>query len=72
MRRELERTHQSTDEFMSDYCDAQFFKSHPIFSKHPTALQFILNYDDIEVANPLGAKAGNHKLGIVQNLPALL
>ena len=33
------------------------------FSNHPTALQFILYYDDIEVCNPLGSSAGIHKLG---------
>lgn len=34
-----------------------------MFSAHPLALQFVIYYDDIEVANPLGAKAGFHKLG---------
>ena len=34
-----------------------------IFSTHSDALQLILYYDDIEVANPLGSRAGNHKLG---------
>jgi len=48
---------------MMDFCDGEFFKQHPVFRKHPTALQIIIYYDDIEVANPLGSKAGTHKLG---------
>ena len=50
---------------MRDFCDGEFFKQHPIFSHHKNALQIILYYDDIEVANPLGSRAGNHKLGKV-------
>ena len=41
------------------------FRNHWAFSKYPDALQFIMYYDEIEVANPLGAKAGKHKLGMV-------
>ena len=64
VRQELFQQHSSTDGVMRDFCDAYHVKSHPIFSSHQNALQFILFYDDIEVANPLGAKAGVHKLGI--------
>ena len=46
---------------MRDLCDGFFYKEHPIFKADPLALQVILYYD-IEVANPLGAKAGYHKL----------
>ena len=53
----------STDATKRDFCDGEFFHSHPIFSVHRNALQFVLYYDDIEVANPLGSRAGNHKLG---------
>ena len=56
-------SHHSTDGVLRDYCDPNFIKAHPVFTTHPDALQFILFYDDIEVANPLGAKAGLHKLG---------
>ena len=48
---------------MKDFRDGSFHREHPVFSSHPQALQVIIYYDDIEVANPLGAKAGNHKLG---------
>lgn len=63
MRQEVSELHQSANGSMYDFCDGVFFKSHPIFKEHPKALQFVLYYDDIEVANPLGSKAGVHKLG---------
>ena len=63
VRQEVCCSHHSTDGVLQDFCDANFIKAHPVFTTHPDALQFILFYDDIEVANPLGAKAGLHKLG---------
>ena len=63
VRQEVCCSHHSTDGVLRDFCDAHFIKAHPVFTTHPDALQFILFYDDIEVANPLGAKAGLHKLG---------
>jgi len=48
---------------MRDFCDAQLINESEVFKKDPTALQLIMFYDEIEVANPLGAKAGIHKLG---------
>ena len=45
---------------MRDFCDAQLTRESEIFKNYPTALQLIMHYDDIEVANP---KAGIHKLG---------
>ena len=49
---------------MRDFCDGQFVKNHKEFTSHQNAFQFIIYYDDIEVANPLGAKAGKHNLGM--------
>ncbi len=34
-----------------------------MFSQQINSLQFVIYYDDIEVANPLGSRAGVHKLG---------
>lgn len=51
--------HMSTDNIKRDFCDGEFFRSHPIFSVHHNALQFLLYHDDVEVANPLGSRAGN-------------
>lgn len=51
---------------MQDFCDGEQFNPgrHPLFSVNHKALQILLYYDDFEVANPLGAKATVHKLGI--------
>uniref|UniRef100_A0A1X7U0U5 Uncharacterized protein n=1 Tax=Amphimedon queenslandica TaxID=400682 RepID=A0A1X7U0U5_AMPQE len=63
VREQLEYSHQATDGIKRDFCDGEYFKTHPVFSRHENAIQFILYFDEIEVANPLGSKAGNHKLG---------
>lgn len=34
--------HQSTNGQIKDFCDGQLFKSHPLFSTDPTALQLML------------------------------
>jgi len=60
VKQEVFSLHCSRDGIMRDFCDAYFVKSHPILSAYPNALQFILYYDDIKIANP---KAGAHKLG---------
>jgi hypothetical protein len=51
---------------MYDLCDGELFSTghHPLFSMNHKAIQLLLYYDDFEVANPLGAKATIHKLGI--------
>ena len=64
VRNEIQKPHSRDDGMMMDFCDAHHVKNHKVFSSYPNALQFILYYDDIEVANPLGAKAGIHKLGM--------
>ena len=46
-----------------------FFESHPVFNSQNLALQLILYYDDIETGNPLGSRAGHHKLGNSLKLP---
>ena len=51
VRQEVCCSHHSTDGVLRDFCDANFVKAHPVFKTHPNALQFILFYDDIEVAN---------------------
>ena len=53
VREEVCCSHHSTDGVLRDFCDANFIKAHPVFTTHPDALQFILFYDDIKVANPL-------------------
>jgi hypothetical protein len=62
-RREILTSHKSDDGIKRDFCDGDFFNHHPIFTTSSNVLQFVLYYDDIEVANALGSRAGNHKLG---------
>ena len=47
---------------ISDYRNGSKFKTHPIYSKYPDALQIFFYYDDLETCNPLGSKAKIHKL----------
>ena len=63
MLREIRHPHESYDGVMRDFCDGEFVKTHPVLRRHRNALQILFYHDDIEVANPLGAKAGLHKLG---------
>lgn len=44
--------------------DGLLFQKCAFLKQHPNALQFILYYDELEVCNPLGSKAGNQKLGM--------
>ena len=57
------RVHQ--DGFIEDFCDGSRFKTHPLFSEDPSALQIIAYYDELEVCNPLGSHTKKRKLEIV-------
>ena len=54
----------SNDGLLRDFHDDQFYKEHNFFS-NPQNLQPHLYVDKCEVANPLGSKAGLHKIGVV-------
>lgn len=54
---------QSTDDQLGDFCDGSLFKTHPLFSEDPYALQVIPYYDELEVVNPIGSYIKKHKLG---------
>lgn len=45
-----------------DICDGSIFQNDNYFKDHPDALVIILYHDELEVCNPLGSKAGIHKL----------
>ena len=45
-------SHQMDKDLLGDYCDGSIFKSHPLFSADPKALQIMLYYDNVEVVNP--------------------
>ena len=53
--------HSSTK--LEDFCDGSLFKTHPLFSWDPLALQIIGYYDELEVVNPIGSYVKKHKLG---------
>lgn len=54
----------SGDGFLHDYHDGQIYKEHPLFASDSKALQLIIYFDEVEVANPLGSHRGVHKLGM--------
>ena len=58
-----DRMHQ--DGKIKDFCDGARFKSHPLFSENPHALQVIAHYDELEICNPLGSYVKKHKVGVV-------
>lgn len=54
--------HSSQDTVFRDFCDGSYVKSNPSF-QHTNNLFIAFYFDELEVANPLGSKRGNHKLG---------
>lgn len=50
-------------EFLFDFSDGRLYKEHPLFRDDKNALQLIIYFDEVEVANPLGSYHGVHKLG---------
>jgi hypothetical protein len=59
----LENLHIRSDGLLSDFCDSEAYKNHPLFKRYPRALQIILYFDELEICNPLGSKSNKHKLG---------
>ena len=53
------------DSKLSDFCDGELFKAHPLFSTDFYPLQIVAYFDELEVCNPLGTHIKHHKLGIV-------
>ena len=53
----------ASNECLKDYCDGQLYKDHPLFGNDNHALQLLIYFDEVEVANPLGSYKGHHKLG---------
>lgn len=47
---------------LQSFRDTKSFRENEYYSDNPTALQLTLYHDDIEVGNPLGSRAGIHKL----------
>lgn len=59
----MEHPHGRNDDLLCDFCDGDIFARHPLFSNDPTALQLLVYFDEVEVCNPLGSRANQHKLG---------
>lgn len=49
---------------MRDVCDGSYLADHELFVRNEKALQIIMNTDDIEIVNPIGAHTKKHKLYI--------
>ncbi|KAJ8043406.1 hypothetical protein HOLleu_10472 [Holothuria leucospilota] len=54
----------SDDGLLRDFHDGTFCKTHGFFSQ-PNRLKLLFYVDECEVVNPLGSKAGLHKVGVV-------
>lgn len=69
----IENEERSINGLLRGYQDGSQYKQHGLFRDYPNALRFQIFYDDVEVTNPIGSKAGVHKLGMfyysIQNLP---
>ena len=62
----------SNDDIMRDFHDGLFCREHGFFSD-PRNIRLLLYVDECEIVNPLGSKAGLHKIGVIYctilNLP---
>ncbi len=47
--------HYSESSMMKEICIGTYIRTHPLFSKDSNALAIVLNYDDVEIVNPLGS-----------------
>ncbi|KAJ8050217.1 hypothetical protein HOLleu_03331 [Holothuria leucospilota] len=67
--------HSRGDGVMRDFCDGEFCQQHDFFSDSRN-IKLLLYVDECEIANPLGSKAGLHKIGVIyctiRNLPPKL
>ena len=50
--------------YLHDFRDGLLYKQHALFGVVDYALQVVMYYDEVEVANPLGSYRGQHKLGM--------
>ncbi|CAB3980521.1 Hypothetical predicted protein [Paramuricea clavata] len=70
--RAIQQYQPSRDGIMRDFHDGEFCLGHVFFSNGRN-VALLLYVDDCEIANPLGSKAGIHKIGVIYctilNLP---
>jgi hypothetical protein len=55
--------HQSNGAISQDVCDGSLFKSHPVFKKHPNALQIIAYYDEFTAVSQVSSVSKLYKIG---------
>ena len=60
---EMLNPHNAGNEHYSDFCNGSHFKTHPLFSADPYALQVVGYYDELEIVNPIGSYVKKQKLG---------
>ena len=53
----------SEDFVYRDFCDGSYVRNHPVLKLINDKLLISFDFDELEVANPLGSKRGKHKLG---------
>jgi len=70
VRRHIQHSHQSVDEYTYDICDSNFVQSQQPFLNNAQALQVIVNCDDMEIVNPLGSHVNKHKVFMFYYMPA--
>lgn len=60
----IQTGHKSQSVIMRDICDGSYLANHELFVRNEKALQIIMNTDDIEIVNPIGAHTKKHKLSL--------
>eukprot|EP00732_Lithocolla_globosa_P005323 Lithocolla_globosa_v1_NODE_5447_length_1238_cov_4.871513.p1 type:complete len:242 gc:universal NODE_5447_length_1238_cov_4.871513:906-181(-) len=60
---EIDRDRKRDDQKLSDICDGEVFKTHPVVLAHGLGTLQILAYgDEVEICNPIGPKRRKHKI----------
>lgn len=57
-----EKRHRCEDGIYENFCCGSVFKNIELFRHQPEAIQIQIATDDFEICNPLGSKAGVHKM----------
>ena len=53
---------QSDEGVMSDVCDGDYYRSHPIFRQSDKTLQIFGYYDELVLTNPLMSRRNKYKI----------
>lgn len=76
IRTHVENLRPNEDGLLEYFCDGERFAEIGFLTQYPNAIQFVLYYDEVEVANGLGSKCGIHMLAVfyivILNIPSHL